>query len=67
MIGEQLGAAVTELPAVRGLMVDALDALGHGEARAIEDNNVSGLHDYPLNCTENAKAFPVTLSLGSKV
>jgi NAD(P)-dependent dehydrogenase (short-subunit alcohol dehydrogenase family) len=44
VVGEQLGAAITHLPAVRGTGVDALDALRHGERLAVEDDDVSELH-----------------------
>ncbi len=67
VIGEQLGAAVAQLPAMRGLMINALDALRHRETSAREDRNFSWssyLPLLPLDCSANATALPATMSLG---
>jgi len=44
VIAEQLGAAVAQLPAVGGPVVDALDALRHVVGVAAEDDDGSHFH-----------------------
>jgi hypothetical protein len=48
VVGKELGAAVAELPAMGGSVIDALDALGHLECLPAEDRDLADFHGIPL-------------------